>query len=294
MDVLPIEVKDATEQSHISTRYLRIESSFPAHDTVFLEKGFYFLLVTNGTAAVKDIYHSYPLSANHLLILTPSVQGTLTDKSTDFKCTCLYIEPDYFDTLSAGQLVYNQVSPYIGNYQLPVFCLETEQAGYLHETMSLFARQLEKMQRYQEGAIGYLCCFLLLQIADSLYNNKKNRDTSSYVRRSSEIFRNFKRLLVHHYREQHAIQFYADRLNISTTYLSRIVKHITGHTVCFHISELLCTDARKLLECTDLDIKEIADTLGFADQSVFGKFFIRKTGLSPMKFRTQKDCLKND
>lgn len=291
MDALPIKMKDAIEQSHISSRYLRIERSFTTHDTVFLEKGFYFLLVTNGTASVKDIYHSYSLSANHLLILTPSVQGTLTDKSSDFKCICLYIDPDYFDTLSAGQLVYNQVSPYIGNYQLPVFCLEVEQAGYLHETMSLFARQLEKMQRYQEGAIGHLCCFLLLQIADALY--KKNRDTSGYVKRSSEIFRNFKRLLVHHYREQHTIRFYADQLNISTTYLSRIVKHITGHTVCFHISELLCTDARKLLECTDLDIKEIADQLGFSDQSVFGKFFMRKTGLSPMKFRIQKDRFKN-
>ena len=42
---------------------------------------------------------------------------------------------------------------------------------------------------------------------------------------------------------------------------------------------------KKLLECTDLDIKEIADTLGFSDQSVFGKFFLRRTGTSPSGFR---------
>ena len=86
------------------------------------------------------------------------------------------------------------------------------------------------------------------------------------------------------YRQHHDIGFYAESLHISTTYLSRIVKHITGHTVRFHISELLCADARKLLECTNLDIKEIAEKLGFSDQSVFGKFFVKKTGLSPMKF----------
>ena len=67
-------------------------------------------------------------------------------------------------------------------------------------------------------------------------------------------------------------------LHISTTYLSRIVKHITGHTVRFHINELLCADARKLLECTDLDIKEIAEV--FSDQSVFCKFFV-KNRVSP-------------
>lgn len=94
--------------------------------------------------------------------------------------------------------------------------------------------------------------------------------------------------MVHHYREQYNIGFYADRLHISTTYLSRIVRNITGHTVCFHIFELLCADARKLLECTDKDVKEIADELGFSDQSVFGKFFVRKTGLSPLKYRMQR------
>lgn len=77
------------------------------------------------------------------------------------------------------------------------------------------------------------------------------------------------------YRQHHDIGFYAESLHISTTYLSRIVKHITGHTVRFHISELLCADARKLLECTDLDIKEIAEKLGF------------QTSLSLVNFRKE-------
>ncbi|WP_258460362.1 helix-turn-helix domain-containing protein [Phocaeicola coprophilus] len=81
-------------------------------------------------------------------------------------------------------------------------------------------------------------------------------------------------------------------MNISTTYLSRIVKNITGHTVRFHLSELLGADARRMLECTDLDVQEISNQLGFSDQSVFGKFFIRQTGLSPLKFRMRKEELR--
>lgn len=291
MDVSFNEVMKSLSLGLVKTGCLQIESSFSAYDTVTLEKGFFFLLVINGTSSVNDIYHTYTLSARQLLVVTPSVQVRLTGKSEDFRCICLYIVPDYFDTLAVGQLAYNQVSSYIGNFRLPIFQLDKAQTEYLQKTMALFTPQLEKMQLYQDGAIRHLCSFLLLQIADILY--KKNRNTSGCVKRSSEIFRNFKRLLVHHYREQHTIQFYADQLNISTTYLSRIVKHITGRTVCFHISELLCADARKLLECTDLDVKEIADQLGFSDQSVFGKFFHRKTGISPIRFRTQKDRSKN-
>jgi len=57
---------------------------------------------------------------------------------------------------------------------------------------------------------------------------------------------------------------------------------------------MLCSDARRMLECTDMDIKEIADALGFSDQSVFGKFFMRKTGVSPLKFRMKNDLQRRD
>lgn len=263
------------------------EHDLAGYGQVLMERGFYFWLVVNGTTGVADAYHCYDLSAGQLLVVTPSVTATLGSMSTDFAFCCLYIEPDYYDGLSVGQLVYSQVSQFIGNYRLPVFSLNAGQADGLRQAMGLFAGGVYEMQLYRDGAIRHLCSFVLLRMADALY--QRNREEACCVKRSSEIFRNFKRLLVHHYREQHNIRFYADRLNISTTYLSRIVKEITGHTVCFHVSELLCADARKLLECTDRDVKEIADELGFSDQSVFGKFFVRKTGLSPMKFRMRPE-----
>ena len=39
------------------------------------------------------------------------------------------------------------------------------------------------------------------------------------------------------------------------------------------------------LHTTDMGIKEIADELDFSDQSVFGKFFVKATGVSPLKYR---------
>lgn len=265
---------------------LAMDMACAGYGQILLDKGFYFLLVTNGTTSVSDVHASYTLASLHLLVVTPSIRVTLADMSVDFRMVCLYIEPDYFDTLSVGQLVYGQVSQFVGNYLLPIFQLEAEQADYLQKTLVLFSSRLEEHHLYRDGIVRHLCSFLLLQMADALY--QKNRETTGFANRSTEIFRNFKRLLVHHYREQHNIGFYADRLYISTTYLSRIVRNITGHTVCFHISELLCADARKLLECTDKDVKEIADELGFSDQSVFGKFFVRKTGLSPLKYRMRR------
>ena len=158
--------------------------------------------------------------------------------------------------------------------------------------MSLFGDGLNVLNVYHDGIIRNLCNFFLLQIADTLCT--ENNDTTVYVKRENEIFRNFKKLLVENYRKHHSIGFYADSLNITTTYLSRVVKSVTGSTVCFHISKMLCSDARRMLECTDMDIKEISDALGFSDQSVFGKFFMRKTGVSPLKFRMKNDLQRRE
>lgn len=287
MNRLLTEIMEESGQKVGNTLSSRIEHTHLQEIPVVIKQGFFFLLVTNGTIAITDAFHRYTLSSNQLLVLTPSTESVLSDASTDFSMATLYIAPDYFDSLPDGQPVYNQVARHLGNYLLPIFQLSDSQAAYLEKTMSLFSEQLASMQLYREGVIRHLCSFLLLQITEALC--QENRNTPVCVKRSNEIFRNFKKLLVYHYRENHSIQFYADQLHISTTYLSRIVKGLTGHTVCFHVSELLCADARKLLECTDMDIKEIADYLGFSDQSVFGKFFMRKTGLSPLKFRMRKE-----
>lgn len=65
------------------------------------------------------------------------------------------------------------------------------------------------------------------------------------------------------------------------------MRSISGRTVNGHIADLLFTEARRLLDCTDYPIKQIADLLGFADQASFGKFFKEQTGISPKAYRKQ-------
>lgn len=166
---------------------------------------------------------------------------------------------------------------------MPFLHLDTGQAGLLRQTLALIARLPQSVRTCRESMLRHLCGVLLLQITDLV--SRTNGKGPVSVKHADEIFRSFKRLLVGHYRACHTIGFYARQLHISETYLARIVRRTTGRTVRDQIAELLCADAKKLLECTDLDIKEIADTLGFSDQSVFGKFFLRRTGVSPSGFR---------
>lgn len=257
------------------------------HDRATIGKGFFFVFVESGTALLTDMRQDYTIKGEDLVVLSPSLAATLHHASPDFTFTCICLVPEYFDSLPGSQLLYSQLAEFIQVDHLPIVSLKPEKSRYLRQTFDLFSSDLRGFKIYTHGIISHLCCLLLLQTADTFCQS--NRHMPVYVKRSGEIFRKFRKLLTAHYKQHHDIGFYADELHISTTYLSRIVKQTTGNTVRFLISELLCADARRMLVCTDLDIKEIASQLGFSDQSVFGKFFVKKTGLSPLKFRLRKE-----
>ena len=257
------------------------------HDRATIGKGFFFVFVESGTALLTDMRQDYTIKGEDLIVLSPSLAATLHHASPDFTFTCICLVPEYFDSLPGSQLLYSQLAEFIQADHLPIVSLKPEKSRYLRQTFALFSSDLRGFKIYPNGIISHLCCLLLLQTADTFCQS--NRHMPVYVKRSGEIFRKFRKLLTAHYRQHHDIGFYADELHISTTYLSRIVKQTTGNTVRFLISELLCADARRMPVRPALDIKEIASQLGFSDQSVFGKFFVKKTGLSPLKFRLRKE-----
>lgn len=283
MGLLDIEKEDRNHNIYLYSIDSRLFDSGGA----VLRHGFYILLVSNGTVAVSFGEKTSVLSRRWLAVLSPSMTCRLERCSHDMAMSCLYIRPDYFDRLPDGQPMYNQLSKFSANDELPAMRLEQNEHDYLHKTIDLFSDSPHNFSLYDSGITMHLCSFMLLQISDIMCRSYAGKQVC-VIRRSTEIFRNFKRLAVNHYKNHHDIAFYADRLNISTTYLSRIVKSTSGHTVRFHISELICAEARRLLDSSDMDIKKIADALGFSDQSVFGKFFQRRTGLSPMKYRLNR------
>lgn len=81
---------------------------------------------------------------------------------------------------------------------------------------------------------------------------------------------------------------YADMLNVTPKYFSTMCKSVTGKTAGTMINEMRVREAKILLRNPKYNIKQIADRLGFANQSHFGSFMRRNTGLSPQELRTSK------
>lgn len=101
-----------------------------------------------------------------------------------------------------------------------------------------------------------------------------------------EIYEIFLHHLYRNFRKERQIRFYADKLNVSTAYLSRLVKEISGSTVNEHVTSLVYKEICNLLTQSDMTMGEIADFLSFSDQSALTNFFKQRSGMSPLAYRS--------
>jgi AraC family transcriptional activator of pobA len=81
------------------------------------------------------------------------------------------------------------------------------------------------------------------------------------------------------------VHFLADRLNMSPSYLSDMLRSLTGQNAQQHIHNRLIEKAKEKLSITNLTVSEVAYDLGFEHSQSFSKFFKTKTNQSPLQFR---------
>jgi len=82
-----------------------------------------------------------------------------------------------------------------------------------------------------------------------------------------------------------SVQYMAGKLNISSKYLSSLLKQLTGQTTQQLIHEKLIDKAKEKLSTTALSVSEIAYQLGFEHPQSFNKLFKSKTNQRPLDFR---------
>ncbi|WP_431213882.1 helix-turn-helix domain-containing protein [Puia sp. P3] len=81
------------------------------------------------------------------------------------------------------------------------------------------------------------------------------------------------------------VQSLSEKLNLSPSYLSDMLRSLTGLSAQQHIHNKLIEVAKEKLSITSLSVSEIAYELGFEHPQSFSKLFKTKTNLSPLEFR---------
>ncbi|HMF73289.1 MAG TPA: helix-turn-helix domain-containing protein [Flavitalea sp.] len=72
---------------------------------------------------------------------------------------------------------------------------------------------------------------------------------------------------------------------MSPSYLSDMLRSLTGQNTQHHIHNKLIEKAKEKLSTTTLSVSEVAYELGFEHPQSFSKLFKTKTNLSPLELR---------
>lgn len=247
------------------------------------------LFVSNGELRISVKGKEYLLGKNCIAdIIDEEPSLSLLSASPHLQAYHLILDKEYISELFKNKPFF-PVSYVMNRLSNPLFPVTTEHTRLILHRLN----DMEQTFRVQSPALreAMLKCkiwIFFMEISHIFLRDEKEAEENLFKNnRKREVFVQFLKLLQQHIKKEHSVDFYASQLCITSQYLRRIVREISGKTVYLWISEKLVSEIIKLLEDTDMTIQQIADELHFSDQAVLTKFFKRHKGLSPTKYRNR-------
>lgn len=241
-----------------------------------------FTLVIKGTLNIIYNDKELTLRTDDLYIYSPGIPVSIVSASNDYHGICLLAdEHTTIEMPTVRDLINIAYIPIVQLHE-PKVTLPHSEAQRLANKMFEIIGYLHSDHIYKQEILRLLYGVFLLDVQNAQQRAIVHRQTP---KRLEEIFIEFIRLLPKHFAKHHDIAFYASKLNISSVYLSRVVRQVSNRTVIDFINQMLLMEASFLLRTTSLSITQIADRLCFADTPSFSKFFSRLKGMSPREYR---------
>ena len=241
-----------------------------------------FSLITQGEMTLMNGNNQLSFSKNDIYTYYPGSLIRIIDVSDDFKDICLFVDEQMTHSAQAFRNLLKASMIPLSQFGKSKLSLTRDDASRVHSVMMLISEYISQTLSLKNEILEMLYSVFIDDLI-SIQAFEKTRFSIS--KQSEEIFISFYALLQQNYIEQHNIGFYADSLNITTTYLSRIVKAISGRTVMEYINEMLAIEATWLIKSTNLTVAQIADRLNFSTSAAFDKFYKRMRGCSPLTLR---------
>ena len=134
----------------------------------------------------------------------------------------------------------------------------------------------------------YFVSVMQLRAFYTLYQvvlRKNGIEIDTFKSRPDELFFKFRQLLGEHCRESRSVKYYADKLCITTRYLTNIVQSHYGKSPKEAIDIYTVMQIRLDLLQSDLPLSELAWKYNFSSPSFFSDYFRRNAGCSPQEYR---------
>ena len=262
---------------------LKYVKKFLAKSAVHILNYYDITFITEGKGAFSVDNQTYEAIPRDVLFSKP---GEIRNWDTHHIINgyALIFEEEFLSSLFKDSLFVQHLS----FFQIESF------SSLLHLSDELYTRILEtlhdikmEIDSYQQGDVHVLRALLyeVLMLLDREYKkvNMEEETTSKEV--GNIHIDKFMKLVESHLKEQHSVQYYADKLCITPNYLNEIVTSTKGISAKQYIRNKVMDEAKRLLTYTDFPISDIAFELHFSTVSYFIRSFRQYTGTTPLLYR---------
>ena len=242
---------------------------------------------TEGETSVSFNLHEFRLKKDSMFIFTP--KNILQVNSQQyFKADVIAISPDFMRRINID--IKNMMPLFLKFVENPTLALTPEESRSMRGMIAQIERETRGPEtHFSFDIVSGLIAATIYKVGDIMYHYlaEHPEGQNNSHNRAEEYFKQFTRLLGEHFREERSVGFYARQLCITPKYLTTLIKRISGQSVSEWIDNYVILEAKTLLKYSTMSIQEIAYYLNFPNQSFFGSYFKRNTGMSPSQYKAQ-------
>lgn len=242
---------------------------------------------TEGETTFTSNLKEYRLKKDSLFIIGP--KHILQIQSDNrFKAHVIVITPDFLRRINID--TKHMMPLFLQFGSRPCMELTHKECTSLRSFISMVEQELEGPETdFAVEIVGGLIAATIYKVGDILthYIEEHPELENPIHNRAEEYFKQFTELLGEHYTRERSVGYYARQLCITPKYLTTLIKRISGQSVSEWIDNYVILEAKTLLKYSTMSIQEIAYYLNFPNQSFFGSYFKRNTGMSPSQYKAQ-------
>lgn len=233
-----------------------------------------------GSFLCDGVRHAF--GKDDLVILQGDSGCTELVFSSDFSCKTIAVPRGFLHKAHNGNVWAS--SGFLQTKAHPVTHLEDSEKKLLLSDFSSIEGRLARTGDFGRQSLYHSFQVLMYDIWD-IYDGKAVSSRLSTSDDAAFIFLRFQELLKEHCGSERAVEWYADKLNITPRKLTRVCLEASGSGASKWIGQYTAIRVRELLESSDKAINEISDEMHFSSRSYFTRYVIKAFGATPSEYR---------
>ena len=254
----------------------------------FLIEDFRFVICRKGSFRTIVNLQEMVVREGMMAVIVPGSIVEPLSMSSDFTVTGMGVSEEHMRLAHSGEL-----PELLCGKQKTALFMPSEEERQLVEALFAMEWSLIKAPAVGSKAVDNMLSVITQTFSDifRLHDSEGNGFTANPYNRKHKLLQNFIDLINEHCCSEHKLDFYADRLCVTTRYLGTIIHEVSGITAKEWLDRAVITIAKVLLRHSSKSVSQIADELHFPSDSFFCKYFKRLTGLTPSSWRNDTPAL---